>query len=225
MDGDPHILIIDDDTRIRELLQSYLSQKGLRVSAAANAEKARKIMHGVAFDLLILDIMMPGESGLELARSLRDSHNGVPILMLSALSDAGDRIAGLTSGGDDYLAKPFEPEELLLRIRSILKRNAQPIVAGDARFGDCEFNVQRGELRRAGEVVRLTTRERDLLRLLVQRAGQTVSRLDLAIPGNEDSPRSIDVHINRLRRKLEPDPAVPVYLQTIRGVGYTLHLD
>ncbi len=225
MDGQAHILIIDDDTRIRELLQSYLTQSGFRVSAAGNAATARKLMQGMVFDLLILDIMMPGETGLELTRSLRDSHNGVPILMLSALAEADDRIAGLASGSDDYLAKPFEPQELLLRIRSILKRNSRTATTRQARFGDCEFNLQRGELRRAGDVIRLTTRERELLRLLVQRAGQTVSRFDLAMPGSEDSPRSIDVHINRLRRKIEPDPSVPVYLQTVRGVGYTLHLD
>lgn len=225
MDELPHILIIDDDTRIRELLQSYLSHNGFRVSAAADAARARQAMQGMAFDLLILDVMMPGESGLDLTRSLRETHNGVPILMLSALAETDDRIAGLASGSDDYLAKPFEPEELLLRIRSILKRNAQAPAISEARFGNCEFNPQRGELRRDGQVVRLTTRERELLRMLVQRAGQTVSRFDLALPGSEDSPRSIDVHINRLRRKIEPDPAVPVYLQTVRGVGYTLHVD
>ncbi len=225
MQAQPHILIIDDDTRIRELLKSYLSQNGFRVSAAGNAGEARSIMRGMAFDLLVLDIMMPGESGLELTRSLRDSHNSVPILMLSALAETDDRIKGLSSGSDDYLPKPFEPEELLLRIRSILKRNAGPATADEVTFGDCSFNLQRGDLRRAGEAVRLTTRERDLLRMLAQRAGETVSRFDLVQPGIEDSPRSIDVYINRLRRKIEANPAVPVYLQTIRGVGYTLHVD
>lgn len=220
-----HILVIDDDTRIRELLKTYLSRNGFRVSAASNAADARNAMRGVTFDLLVLDIMMPGESGLDLTRSLREAHNGVPILMLSARDETDDRIEGLASGSDDYLSKPFEPEELLLRIRSILKRHSTTTPSDEVQFGDCSFNLQRGELRRCGELVRLTTRERDLLRLLAQRAGETISRLDLGLPRNEDNPRSIDVYINRLRRKIEPDPAVPVYLQTIRGVGYTLHVD
>jgi two-component system phosphate regulon response regulator OmpR len=221
----PHILIIDDDTRIRELLRSFLSQNGFRVSAAADAARAREMMRGMAFDLLVLDVMMPGESGLELTHSLREANNGVPILMLSALAETDDRIAGLASGSDDYLAKPFEPQELLLRARSILKRQESTAALSEVTFGDCTFNLQRGELRRNGNTVRLTTRERDLLRMLAGRAGQTVSRFDLALPGSEENPRSVDVHINRLRGKIEENPAVPVYLQTVRGVGYTLHVD
>ena len=225
MDDSPHILVIDDDTRIRELLRSYLSQNNFRVTAAASAAKAREMMRGMAFDLLVLDIMMPGESGLELTQSLREGHNPVPILMLSALAETSDRIAGLTSGSDDYLAKPFEPHELLLRIQSILKRNEPHASTNEVSFGNCNFNLQRGELRRGGEVVRLTTRERGMLRMLAQRAGQVITRLDLALPGTEDSPRSVDVHINRLRGKIEENPALPVFLQTVRGAGYTLHVD
>ena len=225
MDDLPHILIIDDDTRIRELLRSYLSQSGFRVSAAADAARAREMMRGMVFDLLVLDVMMPGESGLDLTQSLRQANNGVPILMLSALAETDDRIAGLASGSDDYLAKPFEPQELLLRVRSILKRREGATAQSEVSFGDCTFNLQRGELRRNGEAIRLTTRERDLLRMLAGRAGQTVSRLDLALPGTEENPRSVDVHINRLRGKIEENPAVPVYLQTVRGMGYTLHVD
>jgi len=170
--------------------------------------------------------MMPGESGNELAASLREERSGVPILILSALADPADRIKGLMSGGDDYLSKPFDPQELLLRIRSVLRRalprDAQP---DSVRFGGCSFNPGRGELRREGEVVRLTTRERDLLRLLVKRAGEAVSRAELAQPGGEESLRSVDVQINRLRQKIEADPANPVYLQTVRGAGYALHVD
>lgn len=219
----PHILVVDDDRRIRELLTSYLTGKGFRVTAAGSAKLARERMRGMTFDLLVLDVMMPGESGLELVRSLRAAADGVPVLMLSALADSGDRINGLSSGSDDYLAKPFEPAELLLRIQSILRR--QPRAApNEARFGPCTFNAERGELRRGDELVRLTSRERDLMRLFVHKAGQTLSRQDLAQAPTEGA-RSIDVQINRLRRKIEDDPSYPVYLQTVRGAGYILHLD
>jgi two-component system, OmpR family, phosphate regulon response regulator OmpR len=220
----PHILVVDDDRRIRELLTSYLVGKGFRVTAAASAMQARERMRGMAFDLLVLDVMMPGESGLELVRSLRAAADGVPVLILSALADSGDRISGLASGSDDYLAKPFEPAELLLRIQSILRR--QPSRAGptEAKFGPCTFHAERGELRRGDELVRLTSRERDLMRLFVHKAGQTLSRAELAHTPTEGA-RSIDVQINRLRRKIENDPSFPVYLQTVRGAGYILHLD
>jgi two-component system, OmpR family, phosphate regulon response regulator OmpR len=219
----PHILVVDDDRRIRELLTSYLAGKGFRVTAAGSAKLARERMRGMTFDLLVLDVMMPGESGLELVRSLRAAADGVPVLMLSALADSGDRIDGLSSGSDDYLAKPFEPAELLLRIQSILRR--QPRAApSEARFGPCTFNAERGELRRGDELVRLTSRERDLMRLFVHKAGQTLSREELAHAPSEGA-RSIDVQINRLRRKIEDDPTYPVYLQTVRGAGYILHLD
>ena len=219
----PHILVVDDDRRIRELLTSFLTGNGFRVTAAGNAREARERMRGMAFDLLVLDVMMPGESGLELVRSLRAAAEGVPVLILSALADSGDRIEGLSSGGDDYLAKPFEPDELLLRIRSILRRQPRTAPA-EARFGPCTFNAQRGELRRGNELVRLTSRERDLLRLFVHKAGRTLSRAELAQTPSEGE-RSIDVQINRLRRKIEDDPSFPVYLQTVRGAGYILHLD
>ncbi len=224
-DDRPHILVVDDDTRIRELLRSYLRDNGFRVTVAATAVEAREKMAGLAFDILVLDVMMPGESGTVLTKSLRDAANDVPILMLSALAQSEDRIAGLASGSDDYLAKPFEPEELLLRIRSILKRTEPASAAEEVRFGDCVFSLKRGELRRDGEAVRLTTRERDLLRKLATSAGRTVSRQDLAPPGTEDSARSVDVLVNRLRSKIEDDPSLPVYLQTVRGVGYTLHVN
>jgi two-component system phosphate regulon response regulator OmpR len=221
-----HILVVDDDRRIRELLRSYLAQHGFRVTVAGAAAEAREKMRGVEFDLIVLDVMMPGETGNELAASLREERSGVPILILSALADPADRIKGLMSGGDDYLSKPFDPQELLLRIRSVLRRalprDGQPEAV---KFGECSFNPGRGELRRDGEVVRLTTRERDLLRLLAKRAGEPVSRAELAQPGGEDSLRSVDVQINRLRQKIEADPANPVYLQTVRGAGYALHVD
>lgn len=220
-----HILVVDDDRRIRELLKTYLAENGYRVTLAANAQEARDRFEGVAFDLVILDVMMPGEDGLSLATSLRDSDDATPILMLSALSETEDRIKGLATGSDDYLPKPFEPRELLLRIQNLLRR-AGPKVEPlrEVQFGQCVFNLARGELLRRGVAVRLTSREKELLRLLVQRAGQTMSRQDLAQPGNDESARSVDVQINRLRQKIEINPSDPMCLQTVRGAGYTLIL-
>ena len=222
----PHILVIDDDRRIRGLLQSYLAENGFRVSVAPTAAVARDKMRGLAFDLLILDVMMPGESGTALAQSLRSAKERIPILMLSALSEIEDRISGLMAGSDDYLPKPFEPRELLLRVQNLLRRSAPPVDQRiDVRFGDCLFNVTRGELRRNGDLVKLTTRERELLRLFVQNAGKPITRAELSPDGAEDNARTVDVQINRLRQKIEEDPSNPVYLQTVRGAGYTLHVD
>jgi two-component system phosphate regulon response regulator OmpR len=222
----PHILVVDDDRRLRQLLKTYLAENGFRVSAAANAAEARAHLQGLVYDLIVLDIMMPGESGLSLTQSLRETNSTVPILMLSALADTGDRIDGLAAGSDDYLSKPFEPRELLLRIQNLLRR-AAPVAKAprEVRFGVFTFNSQRGELRKEGELVRLTTRERDFLRLLAARAGEPVTRAELAQPGAEDSARSVDVQINRLRQKIETDPSSPVYLQTVRGAGYVLQLN
>ncbi len=225
-DGAPHILIVDDDRRIRELLSSFLAGQGFRISTAGNAAEARERMRGLTFDCLVLEIMMAGESGIELTRAIRGQNNRIPILLLSALSETNDRVNGLQSGSDDYLPKPFEPMELLLRLRNILARNAHGPVQNDAvRFGVCTFHVGRGELRKDGELVRLTSRERELLRLLVERSGHAVSRNELMKDASDENARTIDVQINRLRRKIEADPASPIYLQTIRGAGYTLYLD
>jgi len=226
VDDQPHILVVDDDRRIRELLKSYLVENGFRVTVAESAKAARQRMQGLAFDLMVLDIMMPGESGIALTQSLRDAAADVPILMLSARSETGDRIAGLAAGSDDYLAKPFEPRELLLRIRNLLRRAPSAAEAeSDVRFGGFTFNLPRGELRRDGELIKLTSREKELLRLLARRPGRPVARGELVAPGAPDSARSIDVQINRLRRKIENDPATPIYLQTIHGSGYALYLD
>jgi two-component system phosphate regulon response regulator OmpR len=224
-DASFHVLIVDDDRRIRQLLSSFLTASGFRASTAASAEEAGERLRGLTFDALVLDIMMPGRSGLEFAADLRRADNSVPIIFLSALAEAEDRIAGLATGGDDYLAKPFEPRELLLRLRSVLRRRTPPPAAVEVRFGACSFHPARGELRRGEAIVRLTTRERDMLRQFVQHAGQTVSRQALRHGGSEECVRAVDVHINRLRRKIEDDPANPVYLQTVRGLGYILHLD
>ncbi len=217
-----HLLVVDDDNRIRTLLSRLLIENGYRVTTAASAAEARGRLEGLTFDLLVLDVMMPGETGLELARSLRETST-VPILMLTARSDIEDRIAGLEAGVDDYLAKPFEPRELLLRIGSILKRAAVPPQKAieSVRFGEFTFHLDRGELTQDGEIVRLTEREREMLRTLSEEPGGTVPRLALA-GGGATSERAVDVQVNRLRRKLERDPANPVYLQTVRGIGYRL---
>jgi two-component system phosphate regulon response regulator OmpR len=226
VDDLPHILVVDDDRRIRGLLQSFLMENGFRISVAATAAEAREQMQIMAFDLVVLDIMMPGETGLSLTGSLRAEGNRVPVLMLSALAEASDRIAGLETGSDDYLSKPFEPRELLLRIRGLLRRQEQPSRGRpEIAFGPYVFHLQRGELRKGAEPIRLTSRERELLRTLAANAGNPVARGELAPEASEEGARSVDVQINRLRQKIEEDPSNPVYLQTVRGAGYVLHVD
>lgn len=221
-----HILVIDDDRRIRELIRNYLLENGFMVSVAGTAQEARDMMRGMVFDVLVLDVMMPGETGLAFLQSLRQGGAEVPVLMLSALADADDRIAGLTHGSDDYLVKPFEPRELLLRLNNLLRR-ASPTTPSVAMtsFGEFQFIIGKGELRRNGELVKLTSGERELLRQLATRPGQPLSRQDLSPAGSDDSSRSLDVQITRLRQKIEHDPANPQYLMTIRGAGYALMTD
>jgi two-component system phosphate regulon response regulator OmpR len=220
----PHILVVDDDNRLRELLRKYLADQGFRVTVAADARQARERLAGLAFDLIVCDIMMPGESGLELTRALRES-SVVPILLLTAMGDAQHRIAGLEHGADDYLAKPFEPRELVLRIQSILRRAREP-QRRLVRFGPLAFDLDRRELRRGADEVRLTTAEAELLAALAQRAGEAVSREELSQqPSAEGSGRAVDVQMARLRRKIEADPRFPRYLQTVRGRGYMLRAD
>lgn len=227
-DDAPHVLVVDDDNRIRTLLARYLSGNGYRVTTAGNAAEARSKIDGIAFDCLILDVMMPGESGLDLARDLR-TRSDLPIVLLTARGEPKDRIAGLEVGADDYVPKPFEPRELLLRIGALLRRTTAgrqttSTLSGPVRFGPYIFLPERGELRRGEEAVRLTERERELLRLLAEAPDGTVSRLDLAATG-EGGERAVDVQINRLRRKIEDDPANPLLIQTVRGVGYRLMMD
>lgn len=225
-DDADHLLVVDDDSRIRSLLSRFLAEHGYRVTVAGCAAEARRKLGGLEFDLLILDLMMPGESGLDLAGDLRRTSD-VPILLLTARSEPEDRIRGLEVGADDYLAKPFEPRELLLRIGNILKR-AAPAVAqslSDIRFGPFVFLRERSELRRGDEPVRLTDRERQILSIFTASPGETIPRH--MIVGSEvgQGERTADVQINRLRRKIEPDPANPIYLQTVRGIGYRLLVD
>ena len=223
-DNAPHILVVDDDKRIRDLLARFLQEHGFRVSTAVDAATARATMRGLSFDLLILDVMMPNESGLEFARSLR-TQSHVPILMLTARAEPEQRIEGLETGVDDYLAKPFEPRELLLRVNNVLRRGMSPASSGEVRMGNFIFHIARGELKRDDETVRLTERERDLLRYFARRPGVPVSRHELAKDADSGGERAVDVQINRLRRKIENDPANPVYLQTVRGKGYILHCE
>jgi two-component system phosphate regulon response regulator OmpR len=222
-----HVLIVDDDRRIRDLLSIYLRGHGYRATSAASAEEARAFLSHLAFELIVLDVMMHGENGFDFATHLRQTSQ-VPILMLTARGDPEDRVKGLEIGVDDYLVKPFEPRELLLRVGSILRRAkpapAKPNVA-QVRFGPFSFSLERGELRANDEIVRLTEREREILRLLSEKSGESVSREALSGSGSAASERTIDVQINRLRRKIEVDPANPVYLQTARGAGYRLVVD
>jgi two-component system phosphate regulon response regulator OmpR len=220
---DPHLLVVDDDDRLRSLLQRYLSANGFRVSAAANAADARTLMKGMAFDLLIIDVMMPGESGFDLAQAVRAS-SAVPILMLTAKGEAADRIQGLERGADDYLTKPFEPRELVLRVSALLRRAAPParMAHAEVRMGDCVYDPERGQLKRKGKPVKLTSSENALLQLFAANAGRSFSRADLCARLGVALERSIDVQVTRLRRKIEEDPKLPLYLQTVRGVGYVL---
>lgn len=227
MSNDPsHVLVVDDDTRLRELLRKYLTDAGFRVTAAADAADARRKMASIAFDLLVLDVMMPGESGFEFAVYLR-RRSAVPILMLTARGEADDRIAGLELGVDDYLVKPFEPRELILRIESILRRVPEPAAAPlETSLGDVVFDHEREELRCDGEPIHLTSAEARLLKTLAENPGAILSREELASRfGLDGGDRTIDVQVTRLRRKIEPDPKLPRYLQTVRGKGYVLRPD
>ena len=223
----PHILVVDDDDRLRQLLRKYLADNGYLVSTAADAAEARTKLAMIEADLVVLDVMMPGEDGLSLTRHLRQS-GSIPILLLTAMGESDDRINGLESGADDYLTKPFEPRELLLRIASILRRAPKIDTATVKLLGLGAFvwDTARAELRHGDEVVHLTTAERELLGVLAEAAGQAVSRDDLANrTGNGANPRAVDVQVTRLRKKLEDDPRLPRYLQTVRGQGYMLRPD
>jgi two-component system phosphate regulon response regulator OmpR len=223
-----HILVVDDDARLRALLQRFLTEQGFRVSTAENAATARAALADMAFDLLVLDVMMPGESGLELTAALRAEGQEVPILMLTARGAPDDRIAGLEQGVDDYLAKPFDPRELALRIRTILRRAAPAPTApqnlAPMQIGNRWFDIERAELRGPDGIIRLTGGEAALMQSLARRAGEILSREDIgeALGTPDAGERAIDVQVTRLRRKVEPDPREPRFIQTIRHRGYVL---
>lgn len=227
-----HLLIVDDDERIRGLLQKYLARNGFLVSGARDAAHARRLLAGLEFDMIVLDVMMPGEDGISLTRALREKMT-TPILLLTAKSETTNRIEGLEAGADDYLAKPFEPRELLLRINAILRRTPQTRSAELGpkmlSLGPIRYEVDRGEMWRGNEPVRLTATESALMRIFAACPGEPVSRerlvSDLGRDDGQSQERAVDVQITRLRRKIEVDPKQPRYLQTVRGSGYMLAPD
>jgi len=223
----PHVLVVDDDRRLCSLIARFLTGQGFMVTTAESAAEARRHMDSLRFDLLVVDRMMPGEDGLTLIKHLR-TKSQVPILMLTAMGEAPQRIEGLEVGADDYMAKPFEPKELLLRIHSILRRapeHEEPR-RHELRFGPCRYDPLRQKLTRDGEAVHLTVGEANLLALLASHVNEPVDRTELQAHGGADAnPRTIDVQITRLRRKIEGDPRQPRYLQTVRGTGYLLRTD
>ncbi len=222
-----HILVVDDDARLRRLLAEYLGNQGWAITVAQDAEDAKAKLAFFVFDLLVLDVMMPGTSGTDLAQELRAGGVTTPILMLTAMAEAEDRIGGLEAGADDYLVKPFEPRELVLRIHNILRRQSTTIAArtpSTLSFGRFTFLPEEGRLLQDGTPIHLTSAEHTLLVCLARHAGSAVSRSELAacLPGDSENERSIDVQITRLRKKIEAEPSRPLYIQTVRGLGYIL---
>ncbi|WP_282096037.1 response regulator [Epibacterium ulvae] len=229
---DAHLLIVDDDERIRELLKKFLMRAGFLVTSARDAEHARRILGGLDFDMIIMDVRMPGEDGVSLTRSLRETM-ATPILLLTAQGETEDRIKGLEAGADDYLAKPFEPKELLLRINAILRRvpdtKAEDSTPKVLHLGENRYDIERGELWQGQDLVRLTSTESQLMKIFSACPGEPVSRAklveDLGRDRGQAQERAVDVQITRLRRKIEPNPKQPQYLQTVRGAGYMLAPD
>ena len=222
--GARHLLVVDDDDRLRALLREYLARAGFRVTVAADAAAARRLLDSLAFDLLVVDVMMPGEDGFSLTRWVR-GRGATPVLILTARGLPGDRIEGLSIGADDYLPKPFEPQELVLRIEAILRRAGRRVETRRLSLGAYAFDLDRGLLLEGEAPVRLTEGEARLLKRLAQSANLPIDRVELADEAAEGVGRAVDVQVTRLRRKIEPEPHNPRYLQTVRGVGYMLAPD
>ncbi|MEP3347059.1 MAG: response regulator [Litoreibacter sp.] len=230
--NDAHLLIVDDDERIRKLIQQFLTRNGFWTTSARDADHARRLLEGLDFDLIVMDVMMPGDDGITFTRELRETRD-TPILLLTAKGESSDRISGLEAGADDYLPKPFEPKELLLRINSILRRipQAEEIIEApkSLTLGDIRYDIERGEMWRDEELIRLTATEVALMRIFSGCPGEAVSRAklveDLGRDRGQAQERAVDVQITRLRRKIEMDPKQPRYLQTVRGSGYMLAPD
>ena len=230
---DPHLLIVDDDERIRSLLQQFLVQSDYLVSTAEDAEQARTLLSAIEFDLIILDVMMPGQDGISFTAELRTLQNNTPILLLTARGETEDTIKGLEAGADDYLPKPFEPKELLLRINAILRRmpdlKEDQMMPKTLSLGHLKYDVARNELWEGENQIRLTTTESQLMKIFTSALGEPISRVDLVTSLGRDvssaQDRAIDVQITRLRRKIEVNPGQPRYLQTVRGAGYMLLFD
>ncbi|NQY12362.1 MAG: response regulator [Henriciella sp.] len=225
MSGETHLLIVDDDDRIRDLLKQYLSREGHSVTTAADASAARKLLQRFSFDLAIFDIMMPGEDGLSLLKALREDGNDTPVLLLTARGQSSDRIEGLRLGADDYLPKPFEPEELALRTAAIIRRTHVPPPPDEIEMSGLVFDPAKGLLTGPSGNIRLTDSELQLLTFLSRHPGDPISREDLAERTSNGTERSIDVQVTRLRKKIEPDPRNPIHIQTVRGIGYRLMPD
>jgi two-component system phosphate regulon response regulator OmpR len=227
MSEDALILVVDDDARLRGLLSRYLADNGFRVSTAEDAAEARDRLRFLQPDLLVLDVMMPGESGLQLTKALREEKANTPVLLLTARGAPEDRIAGFEAGADDYLPKPFDPRELVLRIRAMLRRvppSPPAAPAGPVRLGKLVFDAERGELRGPLGGIRLTGGETALLGALARKANEVLSREEIAaaLTMDDANERAVDVQVTRLRRKIEVDPRDPRYLHTVRGCGYVL---
>ena len=230
---DSHLLIVDDDERIRSLLKQFLIQNDYLVSTAEDAEQARTLLSAIEFDLIILDVMMPGQDGISFTAELRELQSKTPVLLLTARGETEDRIKGLEAGADDYLPKPFEPKELLLRINAILRRmpdlKEDQMMPKTLSFGNLSYDVSRNELWEGANQIRLTTTESQLMKIFTSVLGEPISRADLVASLGRDvsssQDRAIDVQITRLRRKIEVNPSQPRYLQTVRGAGYMLLFD
>lgn len=217
-----HILIIDDDTRLRHLLQKYLSEHDFETAEASEPSEAEELLALIQFDAIIMDVMMPHKNGQEYTKELRARGLSTPILMLTAMGDIDNRITGLEAGADDYLAKPFEPRELILRLKNLLKRRVPQNEDGEIYFGSCTYQMRTGMLLKEGQPVPLTTAEQTLLKLFISRPGDVIAREELGSLIETDNLRAIDVQITRLRKKIEDDIKMPLCIQTVRGQGYTL---
>lgn len=229
MSHTPHLLIVDDDERLRELLKKFLHEQGMRISTAPDTQKASELLKLFVYDLMILDVMMPGETGFEFIQKMKktsDRLQSLPVLLLTAMGEVDHRIEGLSYGADDYLSKPFDPRELLLRIQAILKRTQPYGSVTKISMGTITYDLETNHLHQNENAIPLTTVESNLLKILAKYPGQPLSREELVeLYGEEMNPRTIDVQMTRLRRKIEEDPKTPRYLQTVRGKGYVLMTD
>ena len=216
-----HILVVDDDDKIRSLIKQYLIEKGFLISTAENAEKAKKIIEIFNFNLIILDVMMPGQSGYDLTKELKESKN-IPIILLTAKGEVENRIHGLELGADDYLGKPFDPKELLLRVKNVIKINLDPNKVLSSKIGEAELNLNKMIIKLKNKVKKINLSEKKVLMKMLSSPGKIFSRLEIGKIANITKERSIDVMITRLRKKIEIDPKNPKFLQTIRGSGYVL---
>ena len=219
-----HILVVDDDDRIRELVKEYLEENNFLVTSAIDAFDAKKKLEIIKFDILILDIMMPGKSGLSLTKEIK-GNNSTPIILLTAKGEAIDRIKGLEIGADDYLSKPFEPKELLLRIKNILNKTKKPILPNETNIGNCIINLKKLQIRTNKNIIKINPQEKKVLEKMLETPGKVFSRQDIGEIINITKERTIDVMITRLRQKIESNPKNPKYLQTIRGSGYVLWIE